>query len=115
MNHTARLSLIATLCSGASAPLVASIHEVREEVSLAAAHNDSESTLDEGENITELSPLMLDRIETVKEQFGSESLDLTPAERAEIGVPLFRAKLVQNLVSEDDAEFRAFKRDMGWE
>lgn len=113
---TNRLALIAALCSkGALASvLVAGPSEVREEVTLTGAHRDNESILDEGENITEISTLLADRIETVNEQFGAESLELTEAERKEVGV-LFKAKPSQVVIDDEDAEFNAFKKSQGWE
>lgn len=112
-----RLALIAAICAGGVArPLAASSHDVAEEVALAAAHNDSESTLDEGENITEISTLLADRIETINDEYGDEDLELDHSERKEIGKgALFKAKPSQIIVDDEDAEFRAFKRQMGWD
>lgn len=82
---TNRLALIAALCGSNPAPLNAAPSEVSEEVNLAKSHNDDASILDESANVELISPLLADRIESVNDKMGAESLDLTPAERAEVG------------------------------
>lgn len=67
MDKTARLSLIAQFAARKPArsinlrvrQLAATPSEVKHEVSLALTHNDDQSTLDEGQNVTVISPRLL--------------------------------------------------------
>lgn len=85
LNKSEQYARIAAICGGITQPIHARAEEVAEEAALAASHNDSESTLDEADNVTVISPLLAERVESVNDKMGAESLDLTPAERAEVG------------------------------
>lgn len=96
----ARLATIAAICGGVTQPIHAAASEVAEEAALAKSHDDEQSTLDESDNVTVISPLLAERVEEVNEKMGAESLDLSEAERKEVG-PLVRFKNQPVIVSDE--------------
>ena len=107
MNKSDRLSLISAIAAGGiSQVLSASSQEVKEEASLVANPLDNDnSTLDEGQNIDLISPLMAERANEVSDKYGSEELELTRAERAEIGKgKLFKVKQTPKVEAEEESE-----------
>ncbi len=106
MSNSNRLALIAAIANGGiTSVLSASPQEVKEETSLVANPLDNDnSTLDEGQNISLISPLMAERAEELSDKYGDDELTLTRAERKEIGEgKLFKTKALP-VAEEEDSE-----------
>lgn len=93
MTKTARLSFIASLCRkvrGTRTEVISALpSEVREETRLAAVHNDDEGILDEGIEVSIVSPALLAIVKTPSHAKHAEMDEcLTPAQHKQLAVDL---------------------------